>query len=216
VLAERAAVPVAVQLDHVDDLDTMRRALDAGVTAVMADGSKLPDDDNAALVGAAVSLAAGYGAGVEAELGRIEGDEEVALDAASGVLTDPDAAHDFMDRTGAACLAVSIRNVHGSYREPPRLDWPRLRAIRRALPQPLSLHGASGLPDDAVRTAVGYGIAKVNVNTELRRHWLTAAAQLAPKLAPAGRLLALQDALVDAIDEVVADKLALLGPSPPR
>jgi tagatose 1,6-diphosphate aldolase GatY/KbaY len=213
-LAERAAVPAAVQLDHVEDLEAMRRALDAGVTALMADGSRLDDGANAALVGAAVELAAGYGATVEAELGRIEGDEEVALAAAAGALTDPDVAREFMEATGAACLAVSIGNVHGVYREPPRLDWARLRAIRAAIGHPLSLHGASGLSEEALRTAVGHGIAKVNFNTELRRRWLGVARELLPRVEPTAELLALQGGLADAIEAIAAEKLALLEQVP--
>jgi tagatose 1,6-diphosphate aldolase GatY/KbaY len=109
----------------------MRTALEAGAGAVMADGSALPDADNAALVRSAVELAAAYGAGVEAELGRIEGDEDVTTAVAAGALTDPEQATPFVAVTGAACLAVSIGNVHGAYRAPPDLDWERLATLRQ-------------------------------------------------------------------------------------
>ena len=81
-----------------------------------------------------------------------------------------------MARTGAACLAVSIGNVHGIYRDPPRLDWERLEAIRSAVAAPLSLHGASGIADADVRRAIAAGVAKINVNTELREAYLAATA----------------------------------------
>ena len=41
-MAEEAAVPVCVHLDHGEDLDYLKRALDLGFNAVMFDGSTLP------------------------------------------------------------------------------------------------------------------------------------------------------------------------------
>lgn len=212
VLADGAPVPVAIQLDHVGDLDAMARALTGGATAIMADGSTLPYEDNVALVRAAVGLARAHGATVEAELGRIEGDEEIAVAAEAGALTDPGQAVDYLARTGADCLAVSIGNVHGTYSRPPQLDWPRLEAIAAAVAQPLSLHGASGLPDGDLRAAIGRGIAKVNVNTELRERWFATVAERAGTLARGSRLLALQAELADAVAGVVDAKLAGLAP----
>lgn len=210
-LVERAPVPAAVQLDHVSDLDTMADALALGAGAVMADGSQLPFEENVALVRAAGEIARAHGAGVEAELGRVEGDEEIALAAAAGALTDPGQAADYMRRTGADCLAVSIGNVHGSYARTPELDWPRLAAVRAAVPTPLSLHGASGLPAADVGRAVAAGIAKVNVNTELRQRWFATVGERASELAQGAKLLALQDALADDLARVAQEKLGLLA-----
>lgn len=210
VLAEDAAVPVCVQLDHESDLSHIETALKAGVGAVMADGSKLAYEENVALVTEAVRLAARYGAHIEAELGRVEGDEEFATAAAAGALTDPALAEDFVRRTGAACLAVSIGNVHGTYHEPPRLDWGRLGAVRSVVPVPLSLHGASGLPETVLRAAVQQGIAKVNVNTELRDAWFDTVLDRAPALAEGAQLLHLQREIHDAIARVAGAKLTAL------
>src|SRR5207244_4853159 len=120
-------------------LDPIRSAFELGAGAAMADGSHLELDANVELVRAAASAGE-----VEAELGGIAGDEDVARAVAAGALTDPDQAAAFAERSGAACLAVSIGNVHGTYSEPPALDWERLAAIRPRVELPLSLHGASG------------------------------------------------------------------------
>ncbi|HKG38123.1 MAG TPA: class II fructose-bisphosphate aldolase [Conexibacter sp.] len=212
-LAERATVPVALQLDHVSDLDTIAAALDAGVNAVMADGSRLPYADNVAFVQAAVALAVARGAQVEAELGHIAGDEETASATAAGGMTDPAQVPGFLAETGAHCLAVAIGNVHGAYREPPRLDWDRLAAIRDVAERPLSLHGASGLPAADLRRAVEGGVAKVNVNTELRERWLALAEESVPEHRDGARLLAFQTRLADAMRDVAERKLALLDGS---
>ncbi len=87
----------------------------------MVDGSRLPFHENADLVRAASGIAANHGGGIEAELGRVEGDEDASSGADVGLLTDPDQAEQFMVTTGADCLAVSIGNVHGIFR--PRRSW---------------------------------------------------------------------------------------------
>ena len=205
-----AGVAGCVQLDHVDDLATIGRAIELGVGAVMADGSKLSFEDNADLVREAAKLAHPRGAGIEAELGHIEGGEDVAVAAAAGALTDPDEACTFVARTGADCLAVSIGNVHGAYAHPPALDWQRLVEIRDRVDVPLSLHGASGLPADEVRCAVSYGIAKVNLNAELRKRAFEELAARMPQLEHGYRMLDLQDSLASAAAEVAGATLTLL------
>src|SRR5439155_17450209 len=119
-VAAAARVPVCVQIDHVSDPGLLEAALRSSAGAVLADGSRLPVDGSATLVRGAVD-AAPPGFGVEAELGHIEGGEDVAAAAAAGAFTDPDEAADFAARTGADCLAVSIGNVHGTYAAPPQL-----------------------------------------------------------------------------------------------
>ncbi len=208
-VASDATVPCCLQLDHVSDLGTMQSALDAGVGAVMADGSKLSYEDNVELVAEAVRLASRFGAGVEAELGRIEGDEEIATAAAAGRLTDPDQAAAFLSFAAPACLAVSIGNAHGRYVIEPQLDLDLLARIEGAVDVPLSLHGASGIPDGLIRSTIRRGIRKVNVNTELRDRYFEVLAARAGGLRDGARLLALQEELIIALAAVVDSKLAL-------
>ncbi len=208
-VADAARVPVAVQLDHVDDLELVRAASSAGIGAVMADGSRLPFEDNAAFVRAA-RAAVGTDAGVEVELGHIEGGEDVAAAVSAGALTDPEEAARFVAMTAPDCLAVSIGNVHGTYAMPPSLDWELLTRIGDCVGDlPLSLHGASGLPDADVRRAVELGICKVNVNTELRARYLAELEQRLPAVRRGYDVLSLQEGLVAAIAETVAGKLDL-------
>ncbi len=207
--AERASTAACVQLDHVADPETISRALTDGAGAVMADGSRLPYEENVALVQDARALAPG--AGVEAELGHIEGGEDMAAAVSAGKLTDPTEAARYAAETGADCLAVSIGNVHGHYTAPPVLDWARLERIRELVDVPLSLHGASGLPDVDLRRAVAAGIQKVNVNTELRARLFAELQRRVPETAPGLHLLGLESALADAVAAVAAEKLRLLA-----
>jgi tagatose 1,6-diphosphate aldolase GatY/KbaY len=211
-VAERAPVPACVQLDHVADLELIEAAFELGAGAVMADGSRLPAEENAELVRRAVETGRRLGGEVEAELGHVAGDEDVARAAAIGALTDPDEAASFVAATEAACLAVSIGNVHGIYRRPPALDWPRLVAIRERVSVPLSLHGASGLPNADLRRAVSHGIAKVNVSTELRERYLATLAERLEGARDGARVLELGLALTEAVAAAVDEKLATLAP----
>jgi len=208
-LTARAGVPACVQLDHASDLTLIEDALHAGVHAVMADGSSLPLEGNLTLVQKTVRMAARFGASVEAELGRIEGDEDVAAAAEAGELTDPAQAADFVERTGVDCLAVSIGNVHGTYMRPPDLDWERLRRIRERVAVPLSLHGTSGLARDDVARAIGLGIAKFNVNTELREAYLRATTDWLAENPGSDSVLDLNAAQAEAIVEISSRKLGL-------
>jgi ketose-bisphosphate aldolase len=213
-LAERTRVPCCLQLDHESDLGRIEAALNAGCTAVMADGSHLRFEENVAFVRAAVELAARYGAAVEAELGHVAGEEEIAAAAARGALTEPDKASEYVRRTSAACLAVSIGNIHGRYSKPPRLDWARLEAVREAVSVALALHGASGIPDRDIRRAVRAGIAKINVNTELRDRVFDVLSERTGALRDGARLLVLTEQLAEAVERVVAAKLALFEVGP--
>jgi ketose-bisphosphate aldolase len=208
-VADNSRVPCCVQLDHVDDLDLMERALRLGCGALMADGSRLPLDGNRELVTRAVALADAYGAHVEGELGHVEGGEDVAERARSRQLTDPGEAARFAADTGATCLAVSVGNVHGTYAQPPKLDWARLEAVRDATPVPLSLHGASGLPEDDLRRAISIGVTKVNVNTELRDAYLAASERHVHEAVNGSRLLDLHEHQREAVRGVAARKLLL-------
>ncbi len=208
-VAGEARVPACVQLDHVDDDALIDAALAAGAGAVMADGSKLPTSDNASFVTSVRARAPD--AGVEAELGHIEGGEDVAVAAEAGALTDPDEAARFVAETGCDCLAVSIGNVHGRYARPPELDWERLRAIDHRVDVPLSLHGASGISDSDVARAISLGVCKINVNTELRERYLARLERGLPAARKGLRLLELNAGLVDAIADAVTDKLSILG-----
>lgn len=210
-VAERSPAPCAIQLDHAPDLRMMEAALEAGAGALMADGSRLPYEENLELVMAAVKLGERFGAGVEAELGHVAGDEELATAAARGALTDPPEAADFVTASGAACLAVSIGNAHGRYEKPPELDWDRLDRIRERVAVPLSLHGASGLPDVHVARSVRAGIRKVNVNTELRERWFAVLAERAEALRSGAQLLALNEKLIEELADVVSAKLSLFN-----
>jgi len=209
--AQAATVPAMVHLDHSTSAAAIQEALAAGVTSVMADGSPLPYDDNVAFTQTIVAMAHMHQAVVEAELGRLTGTEDgLTVPEYEAKFTDPVQAADFVARTGVDALAVCIGNVHGRYRHEPCLDFDRLAALQHAVPVPLVLHGASGLPEAMVRQAIALGVRKFNVNTEVREAYVEA---LRDCLQVAGTpdVLDLMRQAEVAMQTVVAAKLQLFG-----
>lgn len=174
-LAQEATVEVALHLDHCDSAEMLAFALECGFSSVMADGSALSYEENIRFTRRIVALAAARGRAVEAELGKLSGEEDgITVAEREAKMTDPDEAVDFVSKTEVAGLAVCIGNVHGPYHQPPDLDFGRLANIAKRVEVPLVLHGTSGLPDEMITRAIGYGVCKFNVNTEVRTAYMQA------------------------------------------
>ena len=159
-LAQRSDQPVALHLDHGSSLEHAAKALAAGYTSVMFDGSRLPYEENTETTALAVRLAHAAGCSAEGEIGHVAQGDATSL-------TSVEEAVSFAAATGVDALAVSIGTAHGYYKAEPKLDIDLCRAIGSALPElPLVLHGGSGTPLDAVRQSILCGIAKINIATE--------------------------------------------------
>ena len=209
--AKGSSVEVLVQLDHARDEPLIERAAGCGVDAVMADGSKLPFAKNLAFTRAVAGSMRPRGVGVEAELGLVEGHEDEAGETLSGAMTDPDEAEKFTGESGVDCLAVAVGNVHGHYSGTPKLDWERMEKVRGRTSAALSLHGASGLPEADLERAVASGVAKFNVNTELRAAYFRHLGEDLDSRAATLNLKSLGDGVVGAVQEVVEAKLSAFG-----
>ena len=178
-IAEESEAEIALHLDHADTLDELSAAINAGFGSVMIDGSTLPFDRHITLAQSAQGLTSWSRLPLEAELGHVAGDEAgVTIGEASW--TDPDEAACFVEASGVDWLAVAVGNTHGGPAAG-GLQVDRLRAIREAVSVPLVLHGASGLTDEELLSAVELGVAKINVGTALHQaaasgmgDWLTA------------------------------------------
>jgi len=185
-----SSIPMTLHLDHGKELETATMCINGGFTSVMIDGSRLDFEENVAMTKHVVGLAHSKGVSVEAELGKLVSQESAAQDA-EDPYTDPDAAVEFVDRTGVDALAVAIGTSHGAYKfkGDVKLDFERLKAIRSKVDIPLVLHGASGvpawivekatkygaelsgakgIPDEHIKQAISLGIAKINIDTDLR------------------------------------------------
>jgi tagatose 1,6-diphosphate aldolase GatY/KbaY len=183
--ARVASVPVAVHLDHCGDMGLIEVCFRWGFSSALADGARLPFAENMAFSRLAVEIATRYGGAIEAELGYLAGTEDgVTVEQVEASLTDPAQAHEFIVETGAALLAVSIGNVHGDVPNPPPLDFARLAQVAVEVDVPLVLHGASGISKEDIQHSIRLGVAKLNVNTEVRRAFLKAMASWGVRVGP--------------------------------
>lgn len=156
-------VPVALHLDH-GSYEGAKKAIEAGFSSVMFDGSHLPYEENYAKTKEIVALAHAKGVSVEAEVGTIGGEEDGIV--GNGDIADPMQCAE-MAALGIDALAAGIGNIHGKYPENwTGLDFEILEQINKAANKPLVLHGGSGIPEEQVKRAISLGISKINVNTE--------------------------------------------------
>ncbi len=171
--AEKAAVPVAIHLDHGSSYELSMECIEHGYTSIMIDGSGLDLEGNIELTKQVIAEAHKFNIPVEAELGKVGGKED-DLEVEVDTNTNVEEAVEFVRRTGVDILAIAIGTAHGFYVGTPILDKDRLSTIAALIDIPLVLHGASGISDEEVTDCVKRGIAKVNFATELRAAYTSA------------------------------------------
>ncbi|MFC3394136.1 class II fructose-bisphosphate aldolase [Brenneria rubrifaciens] len=211
-LAQQAAVPVALSLDHGKAFDLIGQSFRAGFTGLMIDASSHPLEENIRQTRQVVQMAATAGVCVEGELGHIADATVYDLDDAAVKMTQVEEVTPFIRQTGIDLLAVSVGTAHGVYPPgvTPRIDYERLDALHRASPLPLALHGGSGTKADDIRRVSRHGVAKINVGAavfEAGKATLQQALQQHPETELAD-LLAMMES---ACREVVCDYLSWSG-----
>ncbi|MCG7913802.1 MAG: ketose-bisphosphate aldolase [Candidatus Thiodiazotropha weberae] len=167
--AKRAAVPVAIHLDHGESLESAIDSIRLGCNGVMVDASHTSFKENVETTAQVVSMAHACGIPVEGELGYVPGVEGEDAEQHPGEMshTSVNEARQFVDLTGVDFLAVSIGTVHGRMKGEPNLDFERLQQINGALAIPLVLHGGTGLSAEQYIRLIENGIAKINYYTAL-------------------------------------------------
>jgi fructose-bisphosphate aldolase class II len=165
-IAGSAAVPVALHLDHATDMELIAEAAGLGFGSAMYDASALPYDQNVRATAGVARWCHERGMWVEAELGEIGGKEGVHSPRAR---TDPGDAARYVDATGVDALAVAVGSSHAMLTRDAVLDIGLIARIHGAVSVPLVLHGSSGVPDAGLAAAVGAGMTKINVATQLNK-----------------------------------------------
>ncbi|YAI82718.1 MAG: class II fructose-bisphosphate aldolase [cyanobacterium endosymbiont of Rhopalodia sterrenbergii] len=206
-------IPIAMHQDHGNSPATCYSAIRNGFTSVMMDGSLEEDaktpasfDYNVNVTAEVVKVAHAVGASVEGELGCLGSLETGRGDKEDGhgfegtlskdqLLTDPDEAVEFVERTQVDALAIAIGTSHGAYkftRKPTGeiLAISRIEEIHRRLPNThLVMHGSSsvpqewldminqyggkipetyGVPVEEIQKGIKSGVRKVNIDTDNR------------------------------------------------
>jgi len=206
-------IPVVMHQDHGNSPETCISAMKHGFTSVMMDGSLEADgktpasyEYNVAVTRYVVDIAHSIGVSVEGELGCIGSLEKMGGEKEDGhgaegkltleqLITDPDQAVDFVQRTGVDALAVAIGTSHGAYKFSKKptgdvLVIKRILEIHERIPHcHLVMHGSSSVPQDLIalinqhggkipetygvpveeiQRGIAAGVRKVNVDTDNR------------------------------------------------
>jgi fructose-bisphosphate aldolase class II len=206
-------IPIAVHLDH-GTYEGSYKALAAGFTSIMFDGSHYPFEENLAKTKEIVAACHAKGVSVEAEVGSIGGEEDGVI--GMGEIADPNECKAIAE-TGVDMFAAGIGNIHGKY----PANWQGLRFdVLQTVSDvtggvPLVLHGGTGIPEHMVKKAISMGVSKIYVNTELQlefaaatRKYIEAGKDLEGKGFDPRKLLAPG---YEAMKKVIKEKIEVFG-----
>lgn len=164
-LAKRSKVKVCVHLDHGEDFNYCKRAIELGFTSVMIDYSTLPYEENVKGTKEVVDFAHQHGVDVEAELGALpqrEGGGESIVKDPSDLYTKPELVPDFLSKTNIDALAIAFGTAHGIYKTKPVLNMDIITKVRELTDLPLVMHGGSGISHEEYKEVIRRGIGKIN------------------------------------------------------
>lgn len=169
---EGKKIKVALHLDHGRSFEIAKKAIAAGFTSVMFDGSSLPLKENIKITQEIVAYAHRCEVSVEGEVGSIGGQEDYVKGQTIS-LASSNEVYQFVEQTNVDAVACGLGTSHGLPVPDERVDFNLLDEITAKVAAPIVLHGASNLPDQILKKAVKNGVAKINFDTELRQAFTT-------------------------------------------
>lgn len=207
-LAEEVTIPIALHLDHGMSLTSVLRAVKAGYSSVMIDGSHLPLDENIALANQVIAAVRPLGITVEAEVGHVSGGVHSS---GHGGCTDPAEALRFVEATGVDMLAVANGTQHGIFDIQDQADLELVKKLRDIVPVPLVQHGTCGIPLDLLSNLAKSGMAKINFGEGFRSNYITYFKEYADTLDHKGHPWKIMLAAKDRLKEDMKELIAALG-----
>ena len=212
--AAHTDVPVCIHLDHGDSYETVVRAIQAGMTSVMIDASKLPYEENVAITKKVVETAHIANVSVESELGTIGTTGNSIEGGTEGVIyTVPEEAKQFIEDTGIDTFACAIGTAHGIYPKDmkPKLRIDILKDITDQVSVPLVLHGGSSNKDEEIAEAVKNGICKINISSDIKVAFYEQARKTLNENPGYREPLEIYPAAMEACGKGCADKIGLFN-----
>ena len=165
-LAERAAVPVGVHLDHCSDYALIVRAMKSGFSSVMYDGSMLPLKENVRRTNEIARIAAELDIAVEGEVGSVPYFDR--QEDCKNIYTETEEARQYAEEAGADWIAVAVGQIHRLQAKKAVIQFERLEKIQAAVEKPLVIHGCSGIPTEDIRRLCCYQVGKMNFGTSVK------------------------------------------------
>lgn len=173
-LCRRMTVPAALVFNESPHAESVAEAVRLGFSLVMFSDETMAHDLQMEEVRRATQMAHAAGLASEGEALTLPGVGGELMEAVQDAhLTDPDTAQQFVERTGVDAFAVNIGQMHLHGRRQVRLDMDRLLELRRRVPVPLVLHGATSVDRADLRQAAQLGIRKVNIGSAIKQAYLS-------------------------------------------
>jgi len=180
----REGLEVYLNADHTKSLKGVEEVAHAGFDSITFDRAELPFEENIRETKEAMKIVKKFSSFnhkilLEGELGYIGVSSKLLDEIPKGaavegnMLTSPEEAKEFMEKTGIHMLAPAVGNIHGMLKnmKNPRLDIGRIEEISKSCGIPLVLHGGSGISDEDFVSAIKAGVSIVHISTELRVSW---------------------------------------------
>lgn len=212
-LSDRYNIDTCLHLDHCNDIDAIKNAIDAGYTSVMYDGSNLPLEENINNTKIVVEYAHERNVSVEGEVGSIGGSEDgLVVDELNSKYTELREALKFVEETNVDALAVAIGTTHGQFNSKAKINYDLLNNLVDNLEDVgLVLHGGTGVSDEDIKKCVHGGMKKINVGSELNKSYIEVVNETFPPAlsAPLTSLRTLLGPANNRIKEVVTEKSLL-------
>lgn len=165
-IAKDSKVPIGVHLDHCNDFEVVVRAIKAGFSSVMYDGSQLSLEENINRTKEIVKIAKIFDVSVEGEVGSVPYADIPGH--AKDILTSADEAAEFTEKSGVDWVAVAIGQVHRLQSSKSKINFEKLKEIQCRVSIPIVIHGGSGIREEDLIKMKEYKIGKINVGTSLR------------------------------------------------
>lgn len=213
-------VEMYLNLDHSPTIDDCKRAIDAGYEFIHIDISQANHDATTEEIiektKEVVEYARFTGALVESEPHYFAGGsnvhhEGIDYEEIKKTFSTPEAARDFVEKTGVDTFAAAIGNLHGKYDVPKELDLELLGRIRAALDCQISLHGGSGTPLHFFEDASKQGVSKININTDMRIVFRDTLEKVLREHPDEYAVVKLMPEVYEAVQVVVEDKIGAFG-----
>lgn len=168
-VTDKSSSCVFLHLDHCRDIEVAKKCIEAGWDSIMYDGSALSLDENIRNTREVVLLAHKKNIFVEGELGKISGvEEDIVVESQEPRIISFDECIKFVKETGIDSFAPAIGTAHGIYRGTPHIDFQLVERLSKTLPQPIVIHGGTGLSEDTFKKLIRLGGCKINVSTALK------------------------------------------------
>lgn len=166
IMAQESTTQVCIHLDHGKSKEEVVKAIQAGYTSVMYDGSALPIEENIQHSKVIADICRACDVSLEVEVGCVSYNEPHLK--VEERLTEVEDMEKMIEGVEVDGIAVAVGNVHKMQEQKAVIDFVRLKNIYDVSDVPLVIHGTTGIPDEQIIKMRQYGIGKMNVGTAVR------------------------------------------------